>query len=140
MAEPRAFRMVEKMPAIIMDGRALSDRLKPELRQYADELLQKHKYVPLLAAIQIGNDPASRQYVRNKRRFAGELGFRSELVAMPPGEASTERLMGEIAQLNADCSTRLRRRRMWMRLAQPASWAFIAADGADSFHARRVVF
>ena len=102
MAEPRAFRMVEKMPAIIMDGRALSDRLKPELRQYADELLQKHKYVPLLAAIQIGNDPASRQYVRNKRRFAGELGFRSELVAMPPGEASTERLMGEIAQLNAD--------------------------------------
>ncbi|MBV8454704.1 MAG: bifunctional 5,10-methylenetetrahydrofolate dehydrogenase/5,10-methenyltetrahydrofolate cyclohydrolase, partial [Deltaproteobacteria bacterium] len=63
---------------------------------------QKHKYVPLLAAIQIGSDPASRQYVRNKRRFAEELGFRSKLVTMPPGEASTERLMSEIVQLNAD--------------------------------------
>jgi len=85
-----------------MDGRALSDCLKPELSQYANELLQEHKFVPLLAAIQIGNDPASRQYVRNKRRFAEELGFRSKLVMMPPEEASTERLMSEIAQLNAD--------------------------------------
>jgi methylenetetrahydrofolate dehydrogenase (NADP+)/methenyltetrahydrofolate cyclohydrolase len=85
-----------------MDGRALSDCLKPELRQYANELLQKYKYVPLLVAIQIGNDPASRQYVRNKRRFTEELGFQSKLITMPPGEASTERLMSEIAQLNAD--------------------------------------
>ncbi len=85
-----------------MDGRALSDSLKPELRHYADELLENDKYVPLLAAIQVGNDPASRQYVRNKRRFAEELGFRSRLVAMPAGEASTERLLDEIARLNTE--------------------------------------
>ena len=85
-----------------MDGRALSDSLKPELRRYADELLENDKYVPLLAAIQVGNDPASRQYVRNKRRFAEELGFRSRLVAMPAGEASTERLLDEIARLNTE--------------------------------------
>jgi methylenetetrahydrofolate dehydrogenase (NADP+)/methenyltetrahydrofolate cyclohydrolase len=90
------------MPAIIMDGRALSECLKPELRRYANELLQKNKYVPLLAAIQIGDDPASRQYVRNKRRFAEELGFRTKLIAMMPAEASTERLVGVIAQLNTD--------------------------------------
>ncbi len=85
-----------------MDGRALSDSLKPELRRYAHELLENDKYVPLLAAIQVGNDPASRQYVRNKRRFAEELGFRSRLVAMPAGEASTERLLDEIARLNTE--------------------------------------
>ncbi|HJU11021.1 MAG TPA: bifunctional 5,10-methylenetetrahydrofolate dehydrogenase/5,10-methenyltetrahydrofolate cyclohydrolase, partial [Candidatus Binataceae bacterium] len=61
-------------------------------------------YVPLLAALQVGNDAASRQYVRNKRRFAEELGFRSKLVTMAPAEASTERLMSEIGQLNTDRS------------------------------------
>jgi methylenetetrahydrofolate dehydrogenase (NADP+)/methenyltetrahydrofolate cyclohydrolase len=90
------------MSAVIMDGRALSDALKPELRRYADELLQKESYVPLLAAIQVGNDPASRQYVRNKRRLAEQLGFRSKLVAMPAEEADTQRLADEITRLNDD--------------------------------------
>lgn len=87
-----------------MDGRALSDHLRPEVRRYADDLLQKHKYTPLLAAIEIGDDPASRQYVRNKRRFAEQLGFRSKLVTMPPAAATSELLMAEITQLNADPS------------------------------------
>src|SRR5262249_22471562 len=101
--EPEATNeSVKQMSALIMDGRALSDCLKPELRQYANELLQKYKYVPLLAAIQIGNDPASRQYVRNKRRLAEELDFRSKLVTILLAEGSTERLVSEIAQLNAD--------------------------------------
>src|ERR1700746_2143993 len=90
------------MSAIIMDGRTVSGRLKPELRRYADELLQAHEYRPTLAAVQVGNDPASRQYVRNKRRFAQELGFRSTLLAMPPDEATTKCLAEEIAKLNAD--------------------------------------
>src|SRR5271167_1291578 len=90
------------MSATIMDGRTLSDHLKPELRRYANELLQTHKYLPALAALQVGDDPASRQYVRNKRRFAEELGFRSKLVTMAPDEAITEHLVREISQLNAD--------------------------------------
>src|SRR5215472_9145464 len=93
---------VEDMSAIIMDGKALSERLKPELRRYADELLEKADHVPQLAAVLIGDDPASRQYVRNKRRLVQELGFRSKLITMAPAEASTERLESEIAQLNAD--------------------------------------
>ena len=80
----------------------LSDRLKPELCRYADELLHTHKYLPTLGALQVGNDPASRQYVRNKRRFAQELGFHSKLVTMPQDEATTDRLVGEINQLNDD--------------------------------------
>jgi methylenetetrahydrofolate dehydrogenase (NADP+)/methenyltetrahydrofolate cyclohydrolase len=87
-----------------MDGRALSEHLKPELRRCADELLQVHGNVPLLAAVQAGNDPASRQYVRNKRRLAEELGFRTKLITMSVDEAGTERLLDEISQLNADSS------------------------------------
>jgi methylenetetrahydrofolate dehydrogenase (NADP+) / methenyltetrahydrofolate cyclohydrolase len=85
-----------------MDGRVVSDYLKPELRRYADELLKKDSYVPLLVAIQVGDEPASRQYVRNKRRFAQELGFRTKLITLSPEEASTERLEEGIAQLNTD--------------------------------------
>ncbi len=85
-----------------MDGRALSDRLKPELRRYAHELLHVHGNPPCLAAVQVGDDPASRQYVRNKRRLAEELGFRSRLLMLPTDKATTEHLAAEIAQLNAD--------------------------------------
>jgi methylenetetrahydrofolate dehydrogenase (NADP+) / methenyltetrahydrofolate cyclohydrolase len=85
-----------------MDGRALSDHLKPELRRYANELLEQAKQIPQLVAIQVGDDPASRQYVRNKRHFAEELGFRSRLLTIPAVEASTERLADEISILNED--------------------------------------
>jgi methylenetetrahydrofolate dehydrogenase (NADP+) / methenyltetrahydrofolate cyclohydrolase len=90
------------MAAIIMDGRALSARLRPELERHARELREQYGCVPALAAILVGEDPASRQYVRNKRRMAEELGFENRLVAMAAGEASTARLLETIAALNAD--------------------------------------
>ena len=90
------------MSAIIMDGRELSERLKPELSHYAGELSQAHGCVPMLVAVQVGDDPASRQYVRNKRRFARELGFQSELVKISPDDATTAGLVAEITRLNAD--------------------------------------
>jgi methylenetetrahydrofolate dehydrogenase (NADP+)/methenyltetrahydrofolate cyclohydrolase len=92
------------MTALIMDGRALSDWLKPELTQHAKDLREEHNFVPTLAAIHIGDNPASRQYVRNKRRFAEELGFRTQMVTMPAPEADTERLLAEIDRLNTDQS------------------------------------
>lgn len=85
-----------------MDGRELSERLKPELRRYANELLQSQPGIPTLAALQVGDDPASRQYVRNKRRYAQELGFRSKLIKISNDDATTAGLVAEITQLNAD--------------------------------------
>jgi methylenetetrahydrofolate dehydrogenase (NADP+)/methenyltetrahydrofolate cyclohydrolase len=85
-----------------MDGRGVSEHLRPELHRYAEELAIRHHSVPTLAAILAGDDPASRQYVRNKRRFAEALGFKSEMVTMAPAEASTDRLLERIARLNAD--------------------------------------
>ena len=90
------------MSAKIMDGRALSERLKPELRRYAHELLQRQHSLPTLVAVQVGDDPASRQYVRNKRRFAQELGFNSRLIKISNDDATTASLVAEIIQLNAD--------------------------------------
>src|SRR5260370_7818887 len=90
------------MMAIIMDGRALSDWLKPELTQHANELREKHNCAPMLAAIHIGDNPASRQYERNKRRFAEELGFRTQMGTMPAPEPPPERLLAEITTLKPD--------------------------------------
>jgi methylenetetrahydrofolate dehydrogenase (NADP+) / methenyltetrahydrofolate cyclohydrolase len=90
------------MSAKIMDGREVSRRLHPELERYARELKHRVNRAPALAAILVGDDPASRQYVRNKRRFAEELGFESRMVTMTDAEATTERLLEEIARLNTD--------------------------------------
>ena len=48
------------MPAIVMDGRAVSELLMPEVRRNAAELKDRYGYVPTLAAILVGSDPASR--------------------------------------------------------------------------------
>jgi methylenetetrahydrofolate dehydrogenase (NADP+)/methenyltetrahydrofolate cyclohydrolase len=90
------------MAAVIMDGRRVSDHLRPELRREAEELAVRYKCIPRLAAILVGDDPASRQYVRNKRRFAEELGFGSEIVTPTAEEATTEGLRERIVRLNLD--------------------------------------
>src|ERR1700756_97596 len=71
-----------RMSAIIMDGREVGRRLRPELERYARELKQRQHRARAWAAVLIGDDPASRQYVRNKRRFAEELGFESRMLTM----------------------------------------------------------
>lgn len=85
-----------------MDGRAVSELLMPEVRRNAAELRDRYGYVPALAAILVGSDPASRQYVRNKHRLAQELGCRSEVVEIEAGKASTESLLATIERLNND--------------------------------------
>lgn len=90
------------MSAIIMDGREVSARLQPELVRYATELAEKYRCVPALGAVVVGENPASQQYVRNKRRFAEALGFRSELAALTSREATTDRLADVLKRLGDD--------------------------------------
>lgn len=90
------------MSAVIMDGKALSALLLPEVRRYAREIIETRGVVPGLAAVVVGDDPASRQYVRNKRKSAEELGLVSEIVAMPAAGATTENLLATIERLNRD--------------------------------------
>jgi methylenetetrahydrofolate dehydrogenase (NADP+)/methenyltetrahydrofolate cyclohydrolase len=90
------------MPAIVMDGRALSARLTPELQRYARELTEESASAPVLGAILVGENPASQQYVRNKRRLAEELGFKTEILTMSANTASTDGLLEEIERFNRD--------------------------------------
>ena len=90
------------MAAVTMDGRALSKLLMPEVRHYVAELKRTHDFVPGLAAIMVGSDAASQQYVRNKQRSATELGLLSELIEVPEGEATTDGLLKTIEALNRD--------------------------------------
>jgi len=85
-----------------MDGREVSQRLTPEIRRHAQELANRYGTVPGLAAVLVGDDAASRQYVRNKQRFAAELDLVSELVEVPAADASTESLERTINRLNQD--------------------------------------
>ncbi|MGH7987717.1 MAG: bifunctional 5,10-methylenetetrahydrofolate dehydrogenase/5,10-methenyltetrahydrofolate cyclohydrolase [Candidatus Binataceae bacterium] len=89
------------MSAIIMDGRELSAHLMPSLRQNAEELARRGQ-IPVLAAVLAGDNPASLQYVRNKRRMAEQLGFGIEMVRLGAEQASTQWLLAIIARLNAD--------------------------------------
>jgi len=90
------------MAAIVMDGRALSARLMPELRAQVDQLKSEYGCTPSLVAILVGDDPASRQYVRNKERAAADLGCESRTVRMASAEATTDSLLKLISELNAD--------------------------------------
>jgi len=92
------------MAAIIMDGRALSAHLMPELRANVDELKSRFGCTPSLAAILVGDDPASRQYVKNKQRVAAELGCDSRTVRIKSADATTDALLKVIAELNADAN------------------------------------
>ncbi len=90
------------MAAIIMDGRLLSAHLMPEVRANVDVLKSKFGCTPSLAAILVGDDPASRQYVKNKERAAAELGCDSRTIRIAAAEASTDALLEVIGNLNDD--------------------------------------
>ena len=88
-----------------MDGRAVRDHLMPELRRHLAELRDRYKVLPSLAAVLVGQDPASRQYVRNKRRLAEELGCTSKVIEIEPESATTESLLELVDRLNRDRAT-----------------------------------
>ncbi len=90
------------MAAIIMDGREVRALLMPELRRNVEEIIEKYHRVPCLAAILVGDDPASRQYVKNKQRMAEELGCESRTVRVAASQATTAALLKVIAELNED--------------------------------------
>jgi methylenetetrahydrofolate dehydrogenase (NADP+) / methenyltetrahydrofolate cyclohydrolase len=85
-----------------MDGRELSARLMPELRRYATELKERSQVIPTLGAILAGDSAASIQYVRNKRRLAEELGFKTQILTLTASAATTGRLLEVIEAMNRD--------------------------------------
>ncbi len=88
--------------AKILSGREVSARIKDELKGEVSEL-KKQGIFAGLAVIIVGDDPASRVYVNNKKKACEELGIYSEEYALS-GETSEEELIGLIERLNKDDS------------------------------------
>jgi len=88
------------MPAQLIDGIALSQKLRAEIAARAAALTaQGHQ--PGLAVIIVGDDPASHVYVRNKVKGCQDAGFKS-LKEEYPADMSEAALLERIAALNAD--------------------------------------
>ncbi len=86
------------MPAIIIDGKAAAERQKVQIATDVAEL-KKEGIIPGLAVIIVGDNPASRVYVDNKRRDCEGCGIMSEEIALP--EQTTEKeLLDIIERLN----------------------------------------
>jgi len=89
------------MTAKIIDGKAIADRLRAEYRLRIDELRSRHGVTPALAVILVGDNPASRSYVRGKIADCKQVGIRSELIELPLSVSETE-LLARIQALNED--------------------------------------
>lgn len=84
--------------AVIMDGKALSIKLKNALKGEVEEL-KNNGVNPCLAVIIVGDNPASKIYVNNKKKSCEELGIKSLEYALS-GETTEEELLGIIDELN----------------------------------------
>jgi methylenetetrahydrofolate dehydrogenase (NADP+)/methenyltetrahydrofolate cyclohydrolase len=88
------------MPAQLLDGVALSKKIRTEITARAAIVTAKGKR-PGLAVIVVGDNPASAVYVRNKVKACEEVGFHSVLERYET-EMNEEALLARIATLNAD--------------------------------------
>lgn len=86
----------------IIDGKVISKQIKEECRMKAAAYKEKGIEITL-AVVQVGSDPASCVYVRNKKRACEECGIRSLSYELP-GETSEAELLALIEKLNADGS------------------------------------
>ena len=68
----------------ILDGTALAKEVRGEVADGVAEMGQKHQVTPGLAAVLVGDDPASAIYVRNKRRACAEVACSVSPSSFPP--------------------------------------------------------
>ena len=85
----------------IIDGNALAQQIKSELREKVEKVLAEGKRAPHLAAVLIGDHPASRSYVTNKVKSCSDAGFQSTLIQRP-AEISQQALLDIVHELNAN--------------------------------------
>jgi methylenetetrahydrofolate dehydrogenase (NADP+) / methenyltetrahydrofolate cyclohydrolase len=89
------------MTARLLDGKQLAQQIRSELTEEIVEFIQNNGAVPCLAAVLVGNDPASEVYVRNKRQACEVVGIESQLHRLE-SNATTEELLKLVAKLNKD--------------------------------------
>ncbi|MDC3124929.1 bifunctional methylenetetrahydrofolate dehydrogenase/methenyltetrahydrofolate cyclohydrolase FolD [Gammaproteobacteria bacterium] len=87
--------------AIIMDGKRLALSSEEELKLRVAALLEKKNFVPILATILVGSDPASATYVKMKGNACKRIGMKSIKVELD-SDTTTEELLSKIGELNSN--------------------------------------
>lgn len=88
------------MAAKLLDGKSLAADIREGLRLEVEEL-KKTGRAPGLAVVIVGDDPASRRYVNNKKKACEHVGITSYEYALP-GETTQEELLALVDKLNKD--------------------------------------
>ena len=84
---------------MIIDGKKIAENLRQKLKKEIIEIKSSFKSVPGLTVILIGEDPASKIYVRNKEKFSKEIGINSEVIKYPENIEEKE-VLSKIIELN----------------------------------------
>jgi methylenetetrahydrofolate dehydrogenase (NADP+)/methenyltetrahydrofolate cyclohydrolase len=85
----------------LLDGKALSEKIKSEIKSEVDTIINEGSRPPHLCAMLVGHDPASETYVRNKITSCEDIGFKSSLIRF--GEDISEAvLLAKIEEVNND--------------------------------------
>jgi len=85
---------------MLIDGRIIAEKVYAQLRGQI-ETLKSHAVTPGLAVVLVGDDPASRAYVRSKDKMCRELGLHSVKLELP-SETTEAELLARVAELNRD--------------------------------------
>jgi methylenetetrahydrofolate dehydrogenase (NADP+) / methenyltetrahydrofolate cyclohydrolase len=89
------------MTAQILDGQAVADRIRAEIATETAEFKAKYGYAPGLGAVLAGDNAASAQYVRMKRKACDQVGFTS-IAHMMTAESTQEEVEAAVKSLNDD--------------------------------------
>jgi len=88
---------------ILIDGKKVAAELRQELKKEVEELKIKHNKVPGLTVILVGELAPSKIYVKNKEKFANEIGLKSEVIRYPES-VEEKTVLDKINELNKDDS------------------------------------
>jgi methylenetetrahydrofolate dehydrogenase (NADP+) / methenyltetrahydrofolate cyclohydrolase len=89
------------MTAEIISGTRIAQEIRDEIKVEVDALKSREGWVPGLATVLVGDNPASRAYVGMKNRAAAEVGIHSRQIDLPE-TISEDELLGVVEGLNAD--------------------------------------
>ena len=86
---------------MIIDGKKIAEKFRVELKKKIIEFKATYKSIPGLTVILIGEDPASKIYVKNKQKYAKDIGINSEVIKYPDS-IDEKTVLEKISELNKD--------------------------------------
>jgi methylenetetrahydrofolate dehydrogenase (NADP+) / methenyltetrahydrofolate cyclohydrolase len=101
MAVVMLISKIKPMTMEIIDGNKVSEEIRSEIAREVAGMIDRDLRAPHLAAVIVGEDPASQTYVASKEKQAKSVGFTSTVYRLP-AETSQDELLGVIMFLNDD--------------------------------------